>query len=65
MNTGRLYVFMLLILTVLAAFNPAQASDSESRDKQARRTFGKLNISRFEEMFQTGKFDFIVFFGCV
>ena len=58
MNTGRIYVYMLLILTVLAAFNPAQASDSESRDKQARRTFGKLNISRFEEMFQTGKFDY-------
>lgn len=62
MNTGRIYVFMLLILTVLASFNPAQASDSEKRDRQAQEIFGKLNISRFEEMFQTGKFDFR-FFG--
>ena len=58
MNTGRLYVFMLLVLTALAAFNPVQASDSEKLANDARRTFGKLNISRFEEMFQTGKFDF-------
>ncbi len=61
MNSGRIFVLILLVLTGLAAFSPVQASDSEKLANDARRRFGKLNISRFEEMFQTGKFDFRVY----
>ena len=54
----KICLLFLLALAGLTAFNPVQAETPKSRLKEAQKAFSKLRVSRFEQMFQTGKFDF-------
>ena len=56
MTTGRKICFLLLL--VYAGLAIAQDAVPEKRFKEAQNEFCKLNVSRFEKMFQTGSFDF-------
>ena len=50
----------LFVLAVISGVcYGADNSDSQAKTKLAIRMFGQKSVERFEQMFQTGKFDFI------
>ena len=59
MINGKSLTFaFILTLIAFIPLNAAENSVHERSIEDAQRAFGKLYVSRFEQMFQSGKFDF-------
>ena len=59
MINGKSLTFaFILSLIAFIPLNAAENSVHERSIEDAERTFGKLSVSRFEQMFQSGKFNF-------
>ena len=61
-NRYNLLVVLFLTLAGFAPLYADQTSASDARFKEAQEEFGKLNVSRIEKMFQSGKIDLNSFY---